>query len=378
MIQKISSLLLCSVFLGNAVIFAQVTDKKPLPKPADMIAELSSEMKEQVADYLQQNVSLSLSLNSDENRVSYLLKTANLLWEINKTQSRTVFRSSFEDIRKIVTEIDFEMTELEKMPDTEIAKASVKNKVLAKLRKLNVLTSAVTTQVSKTDPKIGYNFFQELKLSIKNEQLRKNFDVSISVLQNPLLDEIAEKSIDTALSVANKRLNEQGFFEDSIDLLLTVLKKEPKKANDFAKRILLSIKASRNARQYFSSLQRLLQIGNDNLKASQKNNSAQKPLFTSSELEKLSELIDSYLYNPELKFSKPTSEEIYVVNPRREASRAKLLDAIDKSVNAPRTEPKQLFKKEIEKLIKPIEDKNFPSAEKKRLIADAMRRISLV
>jgi hypothetical protein len=375
MLKNTFTILLCAVFFGQTVILAQATDKKPPPKkPVEKIVvpivELSSELKTQVADYLQQNVSLSLTLNSDENRISYLLKTANLLWKIDKTQSQTVFRNSFEDIRKIVMQTDFEMIELENTPDYELSKLVLQKQITAKLKKINVLTLAVTTQVSGSNPQIGYAFFEELKLSIKNEQLRRNFERSVSFLQIPLLSEIAEKSIDNALNLANRRLREQGFFDDSIDLMLTVLKKDPKKANDFAKAILRSLKTAKNPKQFVGSMQRLLQIGKDNL---QNAGSAQKPLFTKSELDGLSELIDSFLYNATTSSNKPDTNSL---NSRDEA-RTKLLNEINAVVKG-KSDLKLLFQLEIAELIKPIANKKLPSADKKRVIEGVMRKISLV
>jgi hypothetical protein len=377
MLKNIFTILLCAGFFGQTMVFAQATDKKePPPKqPAEKIAvpivELSVELKKQVADCLQQNVSLSLSLNSDENRISYLLKTANLLWKIDKTQSRTVFLGSFEDIRKIVVQIDFEMNELDKIPDTELSKSAFQNQVLAKLKKLNALTVAVTTQVFTADPQIGYTFFEELKLSIKNEQLRKSFDRSINLLQSPLLEEIAKKSIDDALSLANKRLKEQGFFENSIDLMQTVLKKDPKKASDFAKVILRSLKTASNPRQYLSSMQNLLQIGEDNL---QNGNSAQKPLFTKSELGELSNYINSFLYDSPNSGKAVSS---YAAQLEKIAVYALLNGEFDKTTQI-QNYAKTLFQKEIAALIKPIRNKKLPSADKKQIIEEAMRKISLV
>jgi hypothetical protein len=376
MIKNIFTILICVIFCVQTQVYAQPTDKKqppkkPVEKSVAPIVELPNELKNQVADYLQQNVSLSLTLNSDENRISYLLKTANLLWKIDKTQSQTVFRSSFEDIRKIVMQTDFEMNELDKIPDTEVSKAAFQNQVSARLRKINALTIAVTKQVSTAEPQVGYAFFEELKLSVKNEQLRRNFERSVSFLQIPLLTEIAEKSIDTALSVANKRLKEQGFFDDSIDLMLIVLKKEPKKANDFAKSILRSLKTSSNPKQNLSSMQRLLQIGKDNL---QNGNSGQKPLFTKSELDGLSELIDSFLYNYTADSNKTT---VSVRNPFEELARAKLLNEMNTGIQA-KNNAKILFQLEIAELIKPIANKKLPSVDKKRIIESAMRKISLV
>jgi hypothetical protein len=376
MIKNIFTILICVIFCVQTQVYAQPTDKKqppkkPVEKAVAPIVELPNELKNQVADYLQQNVSLSLTLNSDENRISYLLKTANLLWKIDKTQSQTVFRSSFEDIRKIVMQTDFEMNELDKIPDTEVSKAAFQNQVSARLRKINALTIAVTKQVSTAEPQVGYAFFEELKLSVKNEQLRRNFERSVSFLQIPLLTEIAEKSIDTALSVANKRLKEQGFFDDSIDLMLIVLKKEPKKANDFAKSILRSLKTSSNPKQNLSSMQRLLQIGKDNL---QNGNSAQKPLFTKSELDGLSELIDSFLYNYTADSNKTT---VSVRNPFEELARAKLLNEMNTGTQA-KNNAKILFQLEIAEFIKPIVNKKLPSVDKKRIIEGAMRKISLV
>jgi hypothetical protein len=379
MVKNIFTILLCAAFFGQTSVFAQATDKKPPPKQtppkvAVPTIDISSELKVQVADYLQQNVSLSLSLSLDENRVSYLLKTANLLWQIDKNQSRQVFRSSFEDIRKIVSQTDFEMNELDKILDTELSKPALQKEVFAKLGKINALTLAVTTQISPTNPQIGYAFFEELKMSISNEQLRKSFDRSISLLQIPLLDEIAEKNIDRALTLAYKRLKEQGFFEDSIDLLLTVLKKEPKKANNFAKTILQSIKSSKNVRQYFSSMQRLLQIGKDNLSVT----SNQKPLFSKSELDNLSELIDSYLYNPETKIINSPANSANLLTPREELIRAKLLNDVIKTMSAGKSEAKILFQKELAAMIKPLENKKLPTVEKKRIIEAARQKISLV
>ncbi len=265
---------------------------------------------------------------------------------------------------------DFEMTELENTPDFELSKLVLQKQITAKLKKINVLTLAVTTQVSTSDPQIGYTFFEELKVSIKNDRLRRNFERSVSFLQTPLLNEIAEKSIDNALKLANKRLKEQGFFEDSIDLMLTVLKKEPKKANDFAKSILRSLKTASNPKQYLSSMQRLLQIGKDNL---QNGSSAQKPLFTKSELDGLSELIDSFLYNAVASTNKSDTNNL---NSRDEA-RIKLLNEINSAVKG-ESDLKLIFQREIAELIKPIANKKLPSVDKKRIIESAMRKISLV
>jgi hypothetical protein len=229
MYPKVSALFICFVLLGNFQAFAQATEKqqttkKPVERVAVQLDEISDEMKVQAADVLQQSLSLSLNLNSDENRISYQLKTAALVWKIDKPQSRLVFRTAFEDIRKIVYQTDFEITELDKMLDTDLAKPMRQREVLAKLKKVGVLSAAISSALLNTEPPLAYTFFEQIKNEIKNESLKRSFDKSVSILQTPLLDEIAESNLDRAITIANKRLKEQGFFDDSINFLGTILK----------------------------------------------------------------------------------------------------------------------------------------------------------
>ena len=57
MFKNIFTILLCAVFFGQTILFAQATDKKPPPKKETVkivvpIVELPIELKNQVADYL--------------------------------------------------------------------------------------------------------------------------------------------------------------------------------------------------------------------------------------------------------------------------------------------------------------------------------------
>jgi hypothetical protein len=376
---KLLLLLPSFVVSGNTILFSQATDKKQpqnksVEKLAVPIVEFSDEVKNQAADMLQQNLSLSLTLNSDENRISYVLKTANLLWKIDKTQSRTMFRTAFEDIRKIVYQTDFEIDELDKMLETDISKPLRQKEVFAKLKKLGSLSIAVSTLLATTEPRLAYTFFEELKNEIKNEQLKRNFDKSVSLLQAPLLDEIAENDLDKAITVANKRLKAQGFFDDSIDFLLTIQKKEPKKASDFAKSILISLKTSRNAKQYLSSMNRLLEIVKNSLIS---NDSTQKPLLNRSDFTDLADIIDSFTYNPSTNSDVPSKSDLSIKTQRDAAAREKLLNDINSALKA-KSGAKALFQTEINGLLRPISNKNLPSVDKKRIIDDTLRKIVLL
>jgi hypothetical protein len=397
MVQKI--LLFCFFFLGNTIFFAQATDKKTLPKTVDKIAtpiiDLSDELKPQVSDYLVQNVSLSLGLNSEENRISFLLKTANLLWKLDKQQSRAVFRAASEDLRKIVIETDFQMEELEKLPDFDISRLVLQKSIWLKLTKINNLSQSMSQLLIDTDPALGYKFFENLKSSVKNKQLQQNFNRTISSLQTELLNKAAETSIDKALKVAKKRLKEEGFFNDSVELLQIVMKeeqknvldKELKKSHEFARLILESLSSSKTKRQYFSSLQKLLQIGKTNLDYVQKSNSGRKPIMTQPELDDLSELIDYFLYNPST-----TENNAKTIDLIREFAPArKFKDANDSIKQRGKTpvihlndrfggvnDLRTVFLNELDSTLVPIYQKSIRPTEKKQIIEEVMRKVALI
>ncbi len=394
--RTLFSICLSLLFSGNIILFSQpkVEKKVVIEVKKDL---LEPELKFKLTQFLVETNRMSFNLYSSENRISLILKSANLYWKINETESRVMYKYGMEEIRKIVSQLDFEMNQLEKSSEYEFSHLSLRNEIWFKLNKINILTKSLAEFLLAHDPKLCYEFFQTLTNSITNEQIRKNFQNRVAILENQLILQIAEQNIDQAIKIAEKRFNERGFFKDAADLLNLAFTKKYQGTESFAKKLINSLKgfAALNDTN-ISTAQNLLARGNAILTSSQRNQSKAMPLFTQSQMQDLAELIDRYKSRTD-NYANTSLQSIELIKkfaPSRAESLNKIIErnvnlqkqskpvvvtpsATDTALNN-KLNARFRFQQELSNLLNPIFSKTADSLKKNQAIQDAERLISVV
>jgi len=161
--------------------------------------EISPELKEKAIAILSRSARESEQLFAPENRVRAQIIIADLLWEQNEKDSRTIFETAFRELQSMFAVINPSGGE-EKMSRNERAKHYAKRQELANLRRELVLSLAAH------DPKIALSAFNGLKIQSIGE-----YDPLIANdLELQLTSAIAQKDPEKSLQIAKKQLDANG------------------------------------------------------------------------------------------------------------------------------------------------------------------------
>jgi hypothetical protein len=384
------------MFFGNNILFSQPkVEKKVVVDEKKEV--LQPELILKVTQFLVETNRMSFNLYSSENRISLILKSANLYWKINETESRVMYKYGMEEIRKIVAQLDFEMNQLEKSSDYDFSQLSLRNEIWFKLNKINTLTKSLAEFLLAHDPKLCYEFFQTLYNSTTNEQIRKNLQNRVASLETTLILQIAEQNLEQAIKLAENRLSQRGFFNDAAQLLNLAYTKKYQGTESFAKKLINSLKgfAAINDTN-ISTAQNLLARGNSVLLSLQKNKSKAMPLFTQSQMQDLAEIIDRYKSRTD-NYANTSLQSIELIKkfaPSRADSLSKIIErnldlqkqskpvavtpsAADTALNN-KLNSRIRFQQELSNSLAPIYSKNTDSLKKNQIIQDAERYISVV
>jgi hypothetical protein len=357
---------------------------------------LPADMKSKLAQFLAETNQMSLNLYSNENRISLILKSANLYWKIDEAQSRATYKFGMEEIRKIVMQLDFEMNELEKSSDHDFAKLSLRNEIWFKLAKVNVLTKSLAEFLLAHDPKMCYDFFQDLYKYLTNEQLRKNFQNGVSKLEATLVLKVAEQNLDRAVEIAEKRLRESGFFADAWEVLRLAYQKNNKGTVSLAAKFVNSVKAYPTVNDSnIGLIERILAAGNANLTGLQKSQSKATPIFTTAQLQGIAEVVDRYnsrtdnyantsnqTFDLIKKFIPSKADNIDKLiernNDFRKQARAKIVPTTTETSIKGKLDAKALFQAELVRLVSPLSSKTLDSNKKRQAVGEATGMIAVV
>src|SRR5205085_1384290 len=73
------------------------------PKPKLSGSELPPEIKEKAVNFLRTTAKDAATLSLPENRLAFLIATADLLWEYDENAAREAFKVAESDVRQMIT-----------------------------------------------------------------------------------------------------------------------------------------------------------------------------------------------------------------------------------------------------------------------------------
>lgn len=256
--------------------------------------EISTELEARAIELLRETSAMANTLNSPENRITFTLKTADILWEYDEREAVRLFRVTMEDTRRYVVELNGRLNQIEGAgASSNWATAQSSRAMRQKITKVTSITSNLVTTVAKHDPETALRFLQEIRQSISNRELERRTRRGFDNLENRVVRKIAEQDVTKSLELARQKLSE-GFSYHVVSLLGTIYRKDAEKGAAFAKEVIARAESFDPGSTWF--LLRLLRMGSsirDNLTASGLD---KPPMFSEADLQKLAQTAgDKYL-----------------------------------------------------------------------------------
>ncbi len=361
--------------------------KPPEPKKV----ELSPLMKSNLRSFLGQTNDLILNLNSNSNRAYFSIRTAKILWTIDKSAAQKMYRVSTEAIRKSLLEIESELDQLEQSGSSDFSKLSLQNDIWQKFSDVCVLSKSLSEELLENDPNFAYTFFHAMNLKINNNQLRRNFEKAIAEFETPLLKQIAKEDLESATKLSVKRLKERGFSEDTINILALNYEKDEKTSQQFADKLVESLKpiGAINETNY-SKIEGLWLAGTEQTQDLMGKGSSKKPFFSKDNLQDISEVLDVYKFrmnqfandvirsNDILKQFAPKNLTTFAEFVKQSETTSKTQrnpeTPLDRSLRE-KLQSRDEFRKELAIYIRPLFSKSTPTITKQEIIDQALYRI---
>lgn len=256
-----------------------------------------AELESQAIELLTETSRMASMLAASENRVSFSLKTGDILWEHDQAEAERLFRSTMEDTRRYVAQVNTELNQLQGMAASNWANAQSSRDVRAKIRKASQMISNLINTLSKHDSEMAFQFLQEVRQIIDNQEFERRTRSTFRNLESTIARRLAEQDVTKSLEFARKKLSE-GFSYQIANLLGTIYRKDAEKGAEFAKEIMDKAKTSNLNSNSTWFLMRLLRQGSSSFERSKQSKSDKPPMFGEQDLRELSELVsDQYLKN---------------------------------------------------------------------------------
>jgi len=221
-VKKFFVFMICFGLIGNAI--AQTASKNPAPT-----SDVSPELKEKALSLLSNLVRESEQFSLPHNRIRARMSVADLLWESDEKQARTLFQNAVAELSAMLGQIPSEVPETE---EENYERYAILNDV-KNLRNELLLT------VAAHDPKLALEALQAL--SRKNAD-GLNFFEDDQALELSLATEIAAKDPKQAYEIAKKNL-ETGLNYNLFSALEDIYKKDAELGAKLAQDILSKIKS---------------------------------------------------------------------------------------------------------------------------------------
>lgn len=256
-----------------------------------------AELESQAIELLRETSGMASMLAASENRVSFSLKTGDILWEYDQAEAERLFRSTMEDTRRYVAQVNAELNQLQGTPASNWANAQSSRDIRAKIRKASAMISNLVKILSKHDSEMAFQYLQETKQIINNQEFERRTRNTFRNLEATIARRLAEQDVTKSLEFARKKLFE-GFSYQIANLLGTIYRKDAEKGAEFAKEILDKAKTSNLNNNSTWFLMRLLRQGSSSFERSKQSKSDKPPMFGEQSLQELANLVsDQYLKN---------------------------------------------------------------------------------
>ncbi|MDQ3750628.1 MAG: hypothetical protein M3367_16670 [Acidobacteriota bacterium] len=221
-IKKFFVFVICFGLIANAI--AQTVSKNPTST-----SDVSPELKEKALSLLNNLVLESEQFSLPLNRIWARMSVADLLWESNEKQARTLFQNAVAELNTMLGQIPSEVPEA---VEENYEKYAILNDV-------KILRNELLLTIAAHDPKLALEALQTL--SRKNAD-GLNFFEDDQALELSLAAEIVAKDPKQAYEIAKKNL-ENGLNHNLFSALEDIYKKDAEFGTKLAQDILSKIKS---------------------------------------------------------------------------------------------------------------------------------------
>lgn len=277
-------LLLLILLLSVQIVFSQTAEK---PKKED----ISPELKKEATAFLREAAADVNNLRTLENRISFSSEMASLMWFSDEKEARAMFQAVINDFRQLLTgyeaQINTSGATTENTGNYSPFSGS-RNPAERKFATAIGVRQQIAKAIAEHDPQLAFEFFSDTGAAITNPTFRKQIETSDVYFETRLLNEIAEKNVETALKYGRKTLA-KGFNYELIGLLKKIYAKDPEKGAAFGEEIVSKLKSDASKPDGFYYLTRVLDVGLENLD-SLKGKTDKRPMFSEQALRDLAEL----------------------------------------------------------------------------------------
>ncbi len=284
--------------LSLLLIMPVISLAQNTPKP-DQKA-VSAELKKEAIDFLRETSTEVNNMRTLENRISFSAELASLMWFADEKEARQMFQTAINDFRQLFVQYDNQINALGITPTDERIYARDGNSISqlnAKFMKAVAVRQQVATAISEHDPKLALEFFYDTSMVITNAEFKKQIADRDVYFETRLLQQIAEKDIDTALEYGKKSL-EKGVNYETFSLLNKIYEKDQDKGISFGELVLSKVKSDVSKPDSFYLIDSLLNSGISSYDQS-KETPGKKPILSQDSLRQLAELLAQNILNRE-------------------------------------------------------------------------------
>lgn len=388
--RKLFSLLFTLVFAS--VAFAQNPEKTPK-------SEINDELKKEAAAFLRETAVEVNGLRTLENRISLSSELAGLMWFLDEKEARTMFRAVIGDFRQLLISYESQINPDQPNadePDNYSFLSGSSNQSERKFAQATGVRQQIAKAIAEHDPEFAFEFYSDTGAAISNPIFRRRLESSDAYFEARLLNQIAEKNVETALKYGRKTLD-KGFNYELLTLLKKVYKKDPEKGAAFGEEIASKLKSDVSKPDTFYYLTQVLDIGLENL-AAIKGKPDQRPMFSEQILRDLAEAAAQQLLKREDAENSEISSYLTAIEkvlPARAAQIRQKFEIKQKvktatvgnavavnnapppappsPVGAPNAQEKQ---KQLVENIKNLENRKLPAEERRKVVEQSKKIIA--
>ena len=375
-------------------VFSQTTATKTETEKAD-------ELKKQAVELLRETSQDVGNLRTLENRISFSAEIAALMWFHDEKEARTMYQTTINDFRELLSQIETQYNSLDAAEQTEDSTddfifgggTGSKAIVMRKFMKAMSVRQQIALSIAEHDPQMGYDFFTGTAQAFTNPQLVSQVAGRDTYIELKLLDLMAEKDVDKALEAGRKLLAKGKTFE-LLGLLRKIYDKDDEKGAAFGEEILSKMKASDSTRAdgyyYYSSI---LNLGVENLEKI-KDTPDKKPLFSRDSLRQIADLFAQEILTRDFadltqlessialieKFSPARATQIrlkFKDTKKPETASVSSMEVRTVAANERQTENTEQQQKIAEE-VKKLADKQLPKEEREKIIAQTRQIVSKI
>ena len=252
---------------------------------------VSPELRKDAIVFLRETSAEVNNLRSLENRISFSAELASLMWFEDEKEARAMFQAAINDFRQLFANYDAQLNAAKITPNDEqmyMSGADATAQLTRKFMKAISVREQIATAIAEHDPQLALEFFNDTALVVTNPEFKKQIAGRDVYFETRLLQQIAEKDVDTALKFARKSL-EKGLNYETIGLLKKIYEKDADKGAAFGEDILAKLKSDNSDPEIFYILNSLLTMGVENYDST-RGEGGKKPMFSEQSLRELADL----------------------------------------------------------------------------------------